>query len=303
MFCRRIESALWLSLFVTTSCFAQTKVVEADSLTLTTKDNVVLHFVYYPGAESKDTIPVILLHGWTGPRGAGSGRDFDSLASALQSAGHAVIVPDLRGHGGSTMRRRGGGTRRSFHRDRLGPRDFAAMVQFDVEAVKRFLMEKHNQGQLNIELLCVIGSDMGAAVAANWAVHDWSWPALPNLKQGQDVKALVLISPAQSFRNLSVQKALSHKALRGMPTMIMHGEKDKDANRSARRIHKQLQRYHRQTESRKQQTLFFVALPTSLQGTKLLNSKLDTEKQIQEFLQLRLVNRRSRVPWRARSSS
>ena len=299
----RVVSVLVLSLIGTVTCAAELTQSKPREVMLTTQDNVILQCVYYAGTGGKETVPIILLHGWKGPRGAGSGRDFDGLAADLQASGHTVIVPDLRGHGGSTMRRSAGGTRRAFHRDRLGASDFAAMVQYDVEAAKKFLIDQHNEGQVNIELLCVVGADMGAAIAAHWAVQDWSWPRLPNLKQGQDVRGLVLISPAQRFKNLSTQKALAYTPLQRMPMMIIYGGKDTDFRREARRLHNRVRRFHREPASRKQQTLFLVELPTSLQGTQLLNSKLDTSQQIQDFVRLRIVSQRNRVPWRPRTSS
>ena len=274
---------------------------QSEVIHLTTTDGVLLRCTYYPGSAGKETVPVILVHGWKGPRGAGSGRDFDGLAEELQAASHAVIVPDLRGHGASTMRRSLAGTRRSFRRDRLGPRDFNAMVRHDIETVKKFLVSEHNRGHLNIELLTVVGAEMGAAVAANWAAHDWSWPMLPNLKQGQDVKALVLISPTGSFRNLSLRKALKFKPLSSLPTMIIHGAKHETAQREAERLHKQLQPFHRNSEDDRYKTLFLVGEPTSLQGTSLLESELDTGSKIATFLEYRLVAQRSRLPWRPRT--
>ena len=47
-----------------------------------------------------------------------------------------------------------------------------------MEAIKRFLMTKHNAGELNIDKLCVVGVEFGL-VAVNWAAHDWSWPSWP----------------------------------------------------------------------------------------------------------------------------
>ena len=303
MQCDRLLLGLLGLLVAAATCLADEEPVRPESVKLTTKDGVVLRCAYYPGIADPQTVPIILIHGWSGPRGAGSGRDFDELAGGLQAAGHTVIAPDLRGHGGSTMRRNARGAQRYFRRDRLGPRDFAAMVKYDVEAVKKFLMTQHNQQKLNIELLCIIGAEMGAAVGANWAVQDWSWPSLPNLKQGQDVKALVLISPPQSFRSLSVQQALKFPPLQRMPLMIVYGEKNDDTKRESQGLYRQLKRYHPRTDLKKQQTLVVVEVPTSLQGTKLLNATPDTAKQIQDFVQWRLADRRERIPWRARSSS
>ena len=81
--------------------------------------------------------------------------------------------------------------------------DFAAMISSDLETVKDFLMEEHNAEKLNIDKLCVVGvGEMGSLLAAGWTQRNWSWPVLATGKQGQYVKALVLISPETNFRGL-----------------------------------------------------------------------------------------------------
>jgi pimeloyl-ACP methyl ester carboxylesterase len=259
--------------------------------------------MYFPGSDGKQTVPVILLHGWNGPRGAGGARDFDDLAAELQAAGHAVIVPDLRGHGGSKLRRTAAGRKVGITRRNLGPRGLNAMVMSDVEAVKRFLIDEHNQGELNIELLCVVGCEMGAAVAANWTAQDWAWPKVRGLKQGKDVRALVLISPLAAFRNLSVTKAMKFAPMQKLPMMIVHGNHDENANRAAKQIYKLLDPHHRATTDAKKRTFVKVEQETSLQGAELLNPRLDTIKRVREFIQRQVVDRRDRLPWRPRASA
>lgn len=55
------------------------------------RDGAWLSFREYP---APDRQAAVLIHG-----SAGSGRDMDALARALQGAGVTVLVPDLRGHG------------------------------------------------------------------------------------------------------------------------------------------------------------------------------------------------------------
>ena len=59
-------------------------------------DGMILSATYYRGANGKDSVPIVLLHGLGGSR-----RDFDPIIPALIEAGMAVLVPDLRGHGNS----------------------------------------------------------------------------------------------------------------------------------------------------------------------------------------------------------
>ena len=77
---------------------AKKEIPEPEDLTLETKDGVSLRCTYYPGMAKKASIPIIMIHGWEGQR-----SEYDGLALALQSLGHTIIVPDLRGHGQSTI--------------------------------------------------------------------------------------------------------------------------------------------------------------------------------------------------------
>ena len=174
--------------------------------TLETKDGAVLSCRWYPSPNSKEdgknVVPVMILHGW-----GGQSSQYDGLATELQKKGHAVIVPDLRGHGGSTTLKRPNEAKNvklkiaengGFEAD---SRPVAVnlvmdyMFRYDMERVKAFLTQKNNDGEVNIELLCVVAFEASAIVAVNWAAQDWSWPQYAALKQGQDVKALALISP------------------------------------------------------------------------------------------------------------
>ena len=123
----------------------------------------------------------------------------EELAKFLQKEGHAVLVPSLRGHGNSVNVQ---GSGRKLLASTLNPAQFQLMVKQDMEACKAYLMAKNNAGDLNIEKLCVVGAEMGAIVAMNWAVEDWHWPVLTTGKQGQDVKALVLLSPPMAFHGI-----------------------------------------------------------------------------------------------------
>ena len=44
----------------------------------------------------------------------------------------------------------------------------------DIEAAKTYLLQRNNEGKLNIEQLGVLGTGFGATLALIWAVGDWS---------------------------------------------------------------------------------------------------------------------------------
>jgi pimeloyl-ACP methyl ester carboxylesterase len=229
------------------------------------------------------------------------------LAERLQRAGHAVIVPDLRGHGRTTRRGLAGRPVEMLDRDAFRAEDFRDM-QFDIEAAKSHLLQENNAGELNIDLLCLVGFDLGAVVGLNWVRYDWSVPPLPTLKQGQDVKAFVLVSPEQSFRGLPLQPALEDRVVRGeLSAMVIFGQQQSNAATAGRRIFNTLKRSHREIptdpgERQRLQDLFLVELDTSLQGTKVLTSTaLKVPERIEEFIQWRLVDRADQYPWQDRS--
>lgn len=275
-------------------------------LELVTKDNVLLHCRYYPSQRGQHAVPLVLLHGWTGPLGPGSGRDLDGLAKDLQQAGHAVVVPDLRGHGKS-ISRQVRGENVPLDREQFRPNDLRDMI-LDVEAVRSFLVEENNQKRLNLSVLGVVGFEMGSVVALNWTNYDWSVPSFPTLKQGQDVRGFVLVSPEQSFKGVDARTALANDAIRRqLSAMIIFGQAAPNAD-AGRRLYNTFQRTRRPIAganadgAERYRDLFLLELDTSLTGTRLLDSAaLRVSRRIADFVQQRLVSQQESYPWRDRS--
>jgi pimeloyl-ACP methyl ester carboxylesterase len=265
---------------------------------LKTRDGVLLKADFYPSTKGKEAVPVILLHMWKGDR-----KELTHLALYLQNAGHAVLVPDLRGHGEST-RVQMGNVEKTLDGSKLLPDDFSRMVRFDMETLKAYLLKKNHEGELNIEKLCVVGAEMGALVGLDWARLDWSWPTLADRKQGQDVKALVLLSPQWVFPGLNARAAMSHPAvLNDLSVLIIAAGEDSRAASEARRMHAVWERYHPEPPEAKaveKKDLFLFALKTKLPGTKMLDIReLEVESMIAEFIDVRLV--KQSFPWKDRN--
>ena len=274
--------------------------IELGGAEMLTKDGVQLKATFYPGTRGKETVPVILLHSWKGDR-----REFATLAPLLQAQGHAVLVPDLRGHGESTRMLIGASTQ-VLDASKFPPEQFSRMSTYDLETLKAFLMQKNNEGELNIEKLCLVGAEMGASVALDWARRDWSWPIYPGLKQGQDVKALVLISPKWSFPGINLIPAMNHPAVVSqMSVFLVVGKQDSKALGDAKRIYSFFKRFHPDPapeEALTKQDLFFGQFNTKLQGARMLGVQgLGLEKNIVRFIELRLVNQP--FPWQQRSGA
>ena len=274
---------------------------------LPTGDGLQLAVTYYPGPTYPDTtdrqiIPVVLLHMWKQSR-----SDYKDLAPFLQRLGYAVIVPDLRGHGDS-MHVKGARKEETINAEKMSPQQFLLMVGEDMKAVKQFLLDRNNAGELNIDKLCVVGAEMGASVALNFALADAVEqdrnPVLDpehEYKLGRFVKALVLLSPERTFHAMSVVPALKHPAVqRDISVLILVGKQDGKAVEEVKPIYNLLAKYHPEPvgESKNdKRTLVFEKLDTSLQGTNLLDPKFKVQNTIAEFLQHRLVKSEESKSW------
>jgi pimeloyl-ACP methyl ester carboxylesterase len=285
---------------------------------LDAKDGALIACTWYPSPKSEDegktVVPVIVLHGWGGAR-----SQYDALATSLQTRGHAVVVPDLRGHGSSTIIKRPTQPEDSELKiddgkakldGRTIPSKYVvdAMWRYDVEAVKKFLLQKNNDGEINIELLCVVGVEEGALVALNWVALDWSWPTLAARKQGKDVKAMALVSPVTSFEGVTAVNALrSPHVPRDLSAMIIVGSLQARVYQAAKRLYQQLKIGRPPTpdneeERRAKQTLWLIELKTVLQGQKLFDRDVfGVDKKIAGFIHYRLVNKVDQYPWKDRS--
>jgi len=272
------------------------KIPPPEDISVTTTDGVKLVATYLPSSAGKDAAAVILLHMFKGNR-----RDMASLGTSLQAKGFAVIMPDLRGHGDSTIVTVDG-VDRKFEAATMPAAQLKNMT-LDLEAMKKFLVAQNNKGLLNIERLGIVAAEMSVPVAANWAYQDWQWPSLPNLKQGQDVKALVFLSPQMSFKTINMSLAITNpqSAVRDKISLFLIAGSEDESVKEARKIEQNFTRIRPKPEKPEDRTLFLQdQLKTKLVGTKLLGeANLGVEDQIVEFLELRLLG--PMYPWKDRS--
>ncbi len=220
---------------------------EAEIVELSPSDGLAVTAWYYSpwtGSEEeppKGVTPVILVHDLLG-----SHESIEPLALALQQKGMAVIAPDLRGHGES-RRRADASTKENLDAGQLRKADLEAIaavgggtvreqaaVQGDLEVVRRWLADKAEDGSIDMKKLCVVGSGMGATLAAYWVANDWAWGERPLASgpQGRFVRGLVLVSPVWSGKGVSLTPALASPAMRGgMPLLLVAGSADRDTAR------------------------------------------------------------------------
>jgi pimeloyl-ACP methyl ester carboxylesterase len=310
------RAAIGLVLIASTVAFAQTTGPGGDPeiISLVTKDGVQLTMSYYasrerPGTpEGKQVTPVVVLHDLKDTRAT-----FGTLAAQLQTPADepakppsfAVIAVDLRGHGDSTRQTFPNGGQQELDAAKINPAGLAAMVTLDMEAVRSWLVGKNDEGALNLNKLCLVGAGMGANVAANWAASDWAAPPLAVVKQGQDVKALVLISPRWTYRGLSMQAPMQLVPLKQSAAwMLIYGGEDADVRADMRRFETQLARFHPEAKVVDANSLRLLSFPTSLQGGRLMAQNGQAiDEQVVKFLryhvasqELPWINRRNKLP-------
>ena len=270
-----------------------------EEVKLDAKDGWSIHATYFPGKLKKEAVPFILLHGWEGQRG-----DMDPLARTLQAQGHAVIAPDLRGHGQSNVRP---GTEKTIDDPNDLKRQDLDNMPRDIEACKKFLRQKNNEGELNIESLCVVASDFSCILALEWAAYDWSVAIFPSYKNGRDVQALVLLTPWREFKGLTIQNALKQPAIKTRVSMLLvAGTDDSRGFPDAKKLNTALEAFRpdmkKDDVEAKDRTLVFIQPETNLSGAKLLNPGLNLMPVISSFVKFRLVDRAEEFPWSERKS-
>jgi dienelactone hydrolase len=272
-----------------------------QDVALQTEDGVQLSGYYFPSKGGKNSPAVILLHGY-----GESQKVYYDLAFDLQDRGYAALTFDFRGHGRSKQWAPGFQAKAGpnvpkldFHELR-NPAQFAALLQ-DIEAAKRFLVRRNNAGELNVAKLAIVGSEMGASLGVLWAFRDWQFVSTVGFtsKQGQDVLAVVLLSPQYNFKGVAIAEQLQFLQ-KVMPLQVVVGKKDTKAFNDADRIYKSASKA-KPRDATWDAELFEVN--TKLQGTKLLDPDLEFEvnQSIVKFLEASLKKRP--VNWMLRETS
>lgn len=269
---------------------------EPEAIQLVTKKTgLQLNAMYFASNQEKEAAPIILLHPWKE-----QGALYYKMAKELQSLGYAVLVPDLRGHGKSinaAVARDG-----KIDLEKMGKVDFGFIVAEDMETLKNFLLQQHNDGKLNIELLSVIGIGEGSMFGTLWAINDWSYPPLPGLKQGQDVKAVIMISPEMGLKGMNADNALKNPICRNLSFLLLAGgNSDQHANIS--RMKKTLEKTHSfNPDNVDASNLWIIEPDTSLEKAQFVGSQPNMSKVVDSFLSKRVKSFAKNLPWAERKA-
>jgi len=277
-----------------------------EMLTLPTDGiNIKAAFFPSPNADTPDLAkvisPIILLHDW-----GGSMNDMGSLAQYLQGIGHTVIVPDLRGHGGSVSMQDSPVEidYEDFNRIQI------ATIKRDFEACKKELIKINNEGKLNINMLSVVAVGDMCTLATEWTLTDWSYRNIGRIKQGQDIQSLVLVSPPKKFQQSTMGKLIRHPLLAGggnfaLPTLVIYGE-DSASAKDVQTIYRAMERKRPPSEQSDaklrwaEQNLFELPLPSDGEGAELLASSPEVFRFIGRFNFYKISKNADRFKWSSR---
>jgi len=310
--CRRIEwkacvSVAVLAIFqctVPTCVLAQEaddKTGKEDHTLSSLRDSWPIHVTYYPSRLKENAAVVVLLHNKGGSRLVWIRKG--GLAEALQNQGFAVVAVDLRKHGQSKLG--GAADRKKKGSDsKLTRFDYALMVSSDMEAVKRFIFSEHQKKRLNMRKLAVVGAGMSSPVAVVFAANDHAKkphadaPTLAaRTPKGQDVRALVLLSPQGSLPGMTINRPMKYLKGRAAFLICVGNRKSRVPLSEATRVYNYLKPISDDPEKR---VNWMNPFPVQLQGTDLLGKRIGVEGAVAAFLKRFVGDLKD--PWQDRRS-
>lgn len=287
---------------------------------LQTKDGWPISITYYKSKLGKEAPVVVFLHEkggnrfvWQTPGG---------IAETLQKQDFAVITVDLRKHGqsvgaGATSvpgnanqdpknKKKKETTKKPSKNDGgdIKPNDLAAMVIGDMEAVKKFIFEKHQAEELNMSKLALVAPEMGASVAAQFALNDWLKEPHPDgigpaaTPRGQDVRALALLSPQTNTPGLSLAKPLGDlkSPAFNIAFLVAVSKQDSNDKGQAKKAFDQLS-----SVPEHDKRMYLQEFPGAFHGTQMLGKpNIGIERFLLAFLDKHV--KKANIPWRDRRS-
>lgn len=290
---RSIVSALTIRRCVLIAClafamsagptaFSQDEQKKAVPGVVTTADGWDIHYTYWESPMGKEAPVVILLHGKGQARLVWKALP---LASELAKEQYAVLSVDLRKHGASKAPENASVQAKS---SRISKLDYGGMIQGDLEAIKKFIYNEHEAQRLNMRKLGIVATDMSTAIALNWAAYDWAKKpyddapvASARTPRGQDVQALVLISPVDSLSGLGTIDSTRFLRATGISTLILYSNKTSSEKRTATKMYTQLGGDQQDAENKR---IYSYGFDLKLSGTNLIARQPQLQPAIQKFL-------------------
>lgn len=285
-----------------------------DKLIQSPADGWPLKLTYYKSTEGKEASVVVLMHMkgenrlmWTAPKG---------FAEQLQGKGFAVVAVDLRKHGQSKpgaenedpKKASTDKSKKSSAGLDLKPADYQLMVR-DMDAIKKFIFDEHQNGNLNMRKTAIVAPGMSAAIGVTFAAADWQkvpYNDAPTLAtrtpRGQDVQAMVFLSPDTTLPGVPAHLVTPQFRSAGIPmaSLILVGKTDPQDKDQAKQLFIQLggdpakttpkkpepkkAGQEKEPEKENKERLFYIEVNAKLRGTELLGKRLGIEDAITSFL-------------------
>ncbi|MCR9198071.1 MAG: alpha/beta hydrolase [Planctomycetaceae bacterium] len=279
---------------------------ESVERVLTTADNWQIHITYYQGSGGKESPVVILVPGVEGNEDSKTRKIWDGVASVLNKKGYAVVTADLRKHGDSVPVVDEGVKDRLM---KLSQNDYRAMVAYDLEAIKTFLVAEHQKEKLNIRKLGIAAAGSSCLVVSAFAVNDWMkkpWPDAPTLAlrtpKGQDVRAVMMLSPRTQVKGMNYNTILRGLAdpSKGIAINLYYNPTDRTEKRSADSIERIIS--IRNSDDEDARKVIEGPPEKKYSAENFLTDKAKTvmEKNISEFFDKYVKQRED--PWKTRTS-
>jgi hypothetical protein len=279
---------------------------EPDKVKFETTDGVELHGLFYTSTQGKKAPCVLFL-----PKiGSDMSKDgWDSLATALQKKGYAVLSFDYRGVGKSTdvakefwdfnfNQTRVSGYVAGKPKTSITFKDYKEgywpYLVNDIAAAKAFLDRKNDSGECNSSNLILIGAEDGASLGALWMASEWfryqvASPIPLKLEanpEGRDVLCGLWLSISPKLGNSSANIPTLLKLVAGrdkkVPMGFLYGDDDEKGGEYAKHICESLNRY---SKDNKLCANSAVSKGGQLTGSGLLLAKLKTEDMIVKYIE------------------
>ncbi|GDY09835.1 hypothetical protein LBMAG52_33210 [Planctomycetia bacterium] len=222
-----------------------------DKTILSPADGWPLRLTYYRSSEGKEAAVVVLLHmkgesrlTWTAPNG---------FAKQLNDKGFAVIAVDLRKHGQSKPGAEDDDPKKATASDKdkakkssgggdLKPTDYVLMIR-DMDAIKKFIFEEHQKGNLNMRKTAIVAPTMSAAIAIAFVAADWDkvpYDDAPNLAmrtpRGQDIQAMIFLSPETTLPQVPAHQIARKLKATPMAAFVVVGGSDSQDKDQAKNL-------------------------------------------------------------------
>ncbi len=281
------------------------KLPPPEEKVLRASDGWPIFITYFPSPAGKESPVVVLLH-MKGSSSLAWLRENGGFAKLLQKSGYAVVAVDLRKHGKSRVSQKRPRGRAAKSLEKLTRLDYLAMVERDLEAVKGFIYREHQNQHLNMRKSAIIAAEFSCPIAINYTALDWLKPPFddaptPEAKtpRGQDIQALILLSPDLSCPGVVTPKAI--RLIRQWPifVLICTGADDEQYVKNAVQLYRLLG-----GAGHRPKRVFLNKFPGKLRGTDMLNEpKLNVEKVMLGFLNKYVKSLQGpRYRWRDRRS-